>query len=150
MEPEATKKARIAVLHEEMNSIDFANRLYWKNKAPSREAKAEHQRRQDRLEEIRRELDELQGPLGRMCEEIDSCRDQAITLKTRSMSVMAMLRQQHLPNNRPSGGCRFSPNRNCRAGTISAARPIPVPSRRFHGAIEKTKPSPFAPAPAGP
>ena len=59
MEPEGARKARIAILHEEIHSIDVANRLYWKNKVSNREAKAEYQRRQERLEEIRRELDEL-------------------------------------------------------------------------------------------
>lgn len=62
MKPEAARKSRIMVLNEEMHSIHSANRLYWKNKAPTREAKAEHQRRQDRLEEVRRELDELDRP----------------------------------------------------------------------------------------
>jgi len=56
MEPDATAKARIATLHEEMNAIHLANKVYWENKSPSREDRAEYQRRQEHLEEIRREL----------------------------------------------------------------------------------------------
>jgi hypothetical protein len=63
MEPEATSngKMRIATLIEEIDSMHFINRLYWERKAPSREARAEYQRRQDRLEEVRSELSELTG-----------------------------------------------------------------------------------------
>jgi hypothetical protein len=62
MKPEAARKARVMVLNEEIHSIHSANSLYWENKAPSREAKAGHQRRQDRLKEVRRELHELDRP----------------------------------------------------------------------------------------
>jgi len=52
----------MAVLSEEMDSIHYANRLFWEQKkAPSPEASAEHYRRQDRLEEIRSELTGLIG-----------------------------------------------------------------------------------------
>jgi Rrf2 family protein len=50
----ASRKARIAVLKEEMESIHFANKQYWQQKNHSREARAEHYRRQDRLEELRK------------------------------------------------------------------------------------------------
>jgi len=63
MDPEATKKQRIAVLHEEIDLIHYANELYWRQKNPSAAAMAEYYRRQDRLEEIRHELADLSmGP----------------------------------------------------------------------------------------
>ncbi|MGA7645292.1 MAG: hypothetical protein WBW01_02180 [Terriglobales bacterium] len=53
----ATRKARMAVLTEEMHSIHYANMLFWEQKkANSREASAEYYHRQSRLEEIRSEL----------------------------------------------------------------------------------------------
>jgi hypothetical protein len=56
-QPEDTRKARIAVLNEELESIHYANTVYWRlGKDHSREAGVEYQRRQDRLEEIRNEL----------------------------------------------------------------------------------------------
>ncbi len=67
MEPKA-RKARIATLHEEIDAIHFANKLYWEQEAPTREARAEYQRRQDRLQEIRSELAELQS----VCEDDNS------------------------------------------------------------------------------
>jgi len=54
---EAERKARIAALYEEIDSISYANNLYWKQ--PSAGAKAEYYLRQDRLEDIWRELTEL-------------------------------------------------------------------------------------------
>jgi hypothetical protein len=51
----------MAVLSEEMDSIHYANRLFWEQKAHSREASVEYYRRQDRLEEIRSELTGLIG-----------------------------------------------------------------------------------------
>ena len=59
MDPEATKKARIAALQEEIDFIHHANELYWRHANPSDTAKAEYYRRQDQLEEIRSELTEL-------------------------------------------------------------------------------------------
>jgi len=59
MDPEATKKTRIAALQEEIESIHFANKLYWEQAKRSDAANAEYYRRQDRLEEIRSELAEL-------------------------------------------------------------------------------------------
>jgi hypothetical protein len=63
MDPEATRKARIAVLQEEIDFIHYANELYWRQANPSDAAKAEYYRRQDRLEEIRSELAELRKAL---------------------------------------------------------------------------------------
>jgi hypothetical protein len=61
MDPEAARKrkARIVVLQEEIDSIHFANKLYWAKEEHSHTAIAEYERRQDRLEEIRHELFEL-------------------------------------------------------------------------------------------
>jgi hypothetical protein len=56
---EAAMKARIAVLHEEIEVIHCANELYWRQANPCGAAKAEHYRKQDRLEKIRSELAEL-------------------------------------------------------------------------------------------
>ena len=50
MEPEATRKDTIAVLHEEIDALLFANRMYWGGRTLSHESEAEYQRRQDRLE----------------------------------------------------------------------------------------------------
>jgi hypothetical protein len=54
-----SKHQRIVALHAEMDAIHFANRLYWDQKSHSRDADAEHQKRQSRLEEIRKELSEF-------------------------------------------------------------------------------------------
>jgi hypothetical protein len=56
-------EAEIAALNEEIESIHFADALYWKRgKDCSREASAEYQRRQDRLQEVRSELALLEIP----------------------------------------------------------------------------------------
>ncbi len=60
MDPEATREEKIAVLHEEIHLIHCANELYWLQANPDAAAKAQYYRRQDRLEEIRSELAELQ------------------------------------------------------------------------------------------
>lgn len=60
MELEATKRSRIAVLHQEIDATDFANNLYRGRKDHSQEASAAYQCRQQRLEKIRRELAELE------------------------------------------------------------------------------------------
>jgi len=53
-------EAKNAALKEEVNFIHFANVLYWRQGAQSsREARAEYQRRQDRLREIRSEVLDL-------------------------------------------------------------------------------------------
>ena len=64
MEIDATKKARIAALSEEMDRIHFVNSLYWeRGDEVTAEARAEYQRRQERLEAIRKELDQLRSTL---------------------------------------------------------------------------------------
>jgi hypothetical protein len=60
MDPEARRKARIAVLQAETVAIHYANELYWRQANPSDTAKSDYYRRQGRLEEIRSELAELQ------------------------------------------------------------------------------------------
>jgi hypothetical protein len=60
MDPGARRKARIAVLLGELDVIHRANELYWRETNPSNGAKSDYYRRQDRLEEIRSELAELQ------------------------------------------------------------------------------------------
>jgi hypothetical protein len=62
MEHDSTRTARIAALKEEIHSIHAANALYWKQgENQTRAARAEYQRRQDRLEEIRSELAQLRS-----------------------------------------------------------------------------------------
>jgi hypothetical protein len=51
-------QAKLAVLREEMEAIHFANKLYWGRPEHSREADMEHQLRQERLEQIRKEMQE--------------------------------------------------------------------------------------------
>ncbi len=60
MDPGATKEARIAALKEEIAAIHQANEVYWRQANPSNAAKADYYRRQNRLEDIRSELAELQ------------------------------------------------------------------------------------------
>lgn len=57
MGTKAKRKTRWAALNKEIHSIHFANGLFWgQTSAHSRESGVEYYRRQDRLEEIRREL----------------------------------------------------------------------------------------------
>ncbi len=52
----------VAPLVSEMSAIHSENRLYWESgSAATREARAEYQRRQDRLEEIRAALQSIHG-----------------------------------------------------------------------------------------
>jgi hypothetical protein len=62
MESDSIAKARTKELHEEMDAIHRANVLYWKQgELHDRAARAEHERRQKRLDEIRTELTELRS-----------------------------------------------------------------------------------------
>ncbi len=62
MEPDAEKKTRIAALQEEMDAIYSADRRYWnQTKGITRDARTEYQKRQERLEEIRKELARLRS-----------------------------------------------------------------------------------------
>jgi transposase-like protein len=59
MEADSGKK-RISALAEEMDAIHSSNSRYWKQGSTvTSEERAEYQQRQDRLEEIRKELAEL-------------------------------------------------------------------------------------------
>ena len=60
MDPEAVRKARITVLQRKIDIIHYANKLYWRQATPSNAAKADYYWRQGRLEEVRRDLAELQ------------------------------------------------------------------------------------------
>jgi hypothetical protein len=60
MEFDAPTKAKIAVLTAEIDMIHFTNALYWKRgQSVSTEERAEYERRNARLEEIRTELSQL-------------------------------------------------------------------------------------------
>jgi hypothetical protein len=60
------RQTNMAVLVSEINSIHSANSLYWElGVAVTLEARAEHQRRRDRLEELRAALVKLQKSAAR-------------------------------------------------------------------------------------
>ncbi|MFY9681327.1 MAG: hypothetical protein WBQ87_10610 [Candidatus Sulfotelmatobacter sp.] len=62
MEHDAQTRARIAALDKEINAIYFADRRYWKQgEDATHEERIEHQRRQERLEQIRKELCQLRS-----------------------------------------------------------------------------------------
>jgi hypothetical protein len=52
--------SKLASLREEVEAIHFANKLYWAQKEHSHAAVAEYERRQARLEQIRKEMEELE------------------------------------------------------------------------------------------
>ena len=52
---------QLAALREELETIHFANRQYWNQQEHSHAAIAEYERRQERLEQIRKEMDELRA-----------------------------------------------------------------------------------------
>jgi hypothetical protein len=49
------RQAKLVALEEETEAIHFANMLYWQCEAHSHEADMEHQRRQKRLSQVRKE-----------------------------------------------------------------------------------------------
>ena len=59
MQIESKCRERIAALHTEMDSIHYANNLYWQQMVQNDAAKADVYRRQDRPEEVWAELDIL-------------------------------------------------------------------------------------------
>ena len=59
LNPEATRKERIAVLQAEIDLIHHANEQYWRQAKSSDAEKADYYRRLDWLEQIRSELAEL-------------------------------------------------------------------------------------------
>lgn len=59
MNDDILRQARLASLQEEMDAIHSANKLYRNRNERSRESEMEHQQRQERLDEIRKEMEEL-------------------------------------------------------------------------------------------
>ena len=57
---DALRQARLAALRDEMEAIHLANKLYWSSTGRSHEADMEHQLRQERLDKLRKEMDELE------------------------------------------------------------------------------------------
>jgi hypothetical protein len=54
------KEAKIAALREELDCINRANVVFWEQGlSPNREARAEYRQRQDRIQEIMKELANL-------------------------------------------------------------------------------------------
>jgi hypothetical protein len=59
---DAKTNLRIAALNEEMDTLHYANSLYWRQgQYHNSDAKALYQFRQDRLDQIRSELAQLDG-----------------------------------------------------------------------------------------
>jgi hypothetical protein len=57
VEPDPQTKKRIAALYEEINAIDAANSVFWRQgERATSAARAQYQFRLDRLEEIRTEI----------------------------------------------------------------------------------------------
>jgi hypothetical protein len=52
--------SKLASLWEEVEAIHFANKLCWAQKEHTHAAVAEYKRRQERLDQIRNELKEMQ------------------------------------------------------------------------------------------
>jgi len=62
VETRSAVRNRIAVLSEEIDGIHFVNIFYWESgEAATLKARAEYERRQRRLEEIRNELLQLRS-----------------------------------------------------------------------------------------
>jgi hypothetical protein len=59
MNDDTLRQAKLAALREEIEANRFANKLYWDQKGHSHDADVEHQRRQERLEQVRKKMDEL-------------------------------------------------------------------------------------------
>jgi hypothetical protein len=58
---DALRHAKLAVLRQELEAIHLANKAYWGSTERNHEADMEHQLRQERLERIRDEMDELEA-----------------------------------------------------------------------------------------
>ncbi len=57
------ESTKLVALRKEIDAIHLANRLYWDQKKHSQAASAEYEQRQERLEQIRREMEELMEDL---------------------------------------------------------------------------------------
>jgi hypothetical protein len=55
-------RAQLTTVLEEMNAIHDANMLYWERKQHTRQEEMEYARRQERLEEIRKECGWIDPP----------------------------------------------------------------------------------------
>jgi hypothetical protein len=58
----ARRQAQLAAIANEMNAIHTANKLYWNQKENNHKEDMRHQRRQERLEQLRKEIQELIDP----------------------------------------------------------------------------------------
>jgi hypothetical protein len=50
---DALRRVKVEALQNELDTIHFADKLYWASDEHTREATAKYQRRQERLEQIR-------------------------------------------------------------------------------------------------
>ena len=53
--------AKLAALRKELEAIHIANKVHWNRKEHNHEADMEHQLRKERLDQIRKEMDELEN-----------------------------------------------------------------------------------------
>jgi len=58
---DALRQARLGALRGEMDAIHVANKLHWGSAGHTHEADMEHQLRQERLDQLRKEMDELEN-----------------------------------------------------------------------------------------
>ncbi len=61
MDDDATRQAKLAILQKELEAIHIANKVYWSQKKRSHDVDMDHQKRQERLDKIRREMNELEN-----------------------------------------------------------------------------------------
>src|ERR1022692_2659886 len=57
---------KLTALQDELDTIHLANKSYWDRAEHTRQATAEYQRRQERLEQIRKEMQELEKSVSRL------------------------------------------------------------------------------------
>jgi|HubBroStandDraft_4_1064222.scaffolds.fasta_scaffold323884_2 hypothetical protein len=58
----ALNRTQLAIVLEEMNAIHQANMQYWERKEHTRQEEMEYERRQERLEQIRKECGWIDSP----------------------------------------------------------------------------------------
>jgi len=61
MDDDATRQAKLAILRKELEAIHSANKVYWSQEERSHGADMDHQMRQERLDQIRKEMNELEN-----------------------------------------------------------------------------------------
>jgi hypothetical protein len=59
MNDDSARQAALAALQEQMDAIHYANKLYWDQLGHSREADMAYYEREERLGQLRKEIDEL-------------------------------------------------------------------------------------------